>query len=137
MICCIAGRLSNFHSETNLKLHVPSTGQIKDKMFYEWPLHCRIINQWFILILWTPGFSRKYAIKQTVSEKMIRVFSGKHLNLMCQKKNILGSRVSKDTVTIITNMTNFIVATLMTTVWVFKKICCLIFELGSWLEQYL
>ena len=53
-------------------------------------------------------------MKQTDSEKMIRVSSGKHWDLMCQKKNIHGSRVSQDT-------TNFIVATLMTTVAVFKK----------------
>ena len=66
------------------------------------------------------------AMKQSVSEKMIRVFSGKHL--MCQKKNILRSLVSQDTVT---NITNFIVATLLTRVAVSEKICCLIFQLGS------
>ena len=107
MICCMRAICQNFHSETNLKLHVAYTGEYKDKMFDEWPLQCRIVNRWFILILWTPGLSRKYLQWSTpIRRRWFECFLGNTGTYVSEK--ILGSRVSQDT---LTNITNFIVAT--------------------------
>ena len=56
---------------------------------------------------------------------------------MCQKRNILGSRVSQDTELQILHYKLHCCKLIDDSCILLEKICCQIFELGSWLEQCL